>query len=240
MKKHLLLGLFLFASGFVGAQDTGIQITDIQTTGISVTGSGTVYGEPDVAVLELGVNIADEDLNAASTEADRAVRAVIAALSAAGVAEQDIRTAYYNVWREERYNNDNTPGAPLYRVSNTLNVTVRDVNQVGELLAASLDAGANAVNNVQYTFADPAALAARARELAVQDARAKARQLADLVGVTLGPVLMVSDASTSGGPVMPVDMARYSMAEGSVPVSGGQLSVSAFVSVRYGIQIDEP
>ena len=228
MKKYLLLSLFLF--GFASAQDAGI----------SVTGSGTVYGEPDLAVLDVGVNIADENLSAASDEADRAVRAIIAALTAAGVDEKDIRTAYYNVWREDRYTENNTPATPLYRVSNTLNVTVRDVSKVGELLAAALEVGANTVNNVQYTFADPEKLAAQARELAVQDARAKAQQLADLAGVSLGSVVMMSDTTAGGGPVVPMEMARYDVAAGSVPVSGGQLSVSAFVTVRYGIEASTP
>ncbi len=237
MKKYLLLGTLLFgmvASGFVGAQDSGIQIT-----GISVTGSGTVYGEPDLAVLELGVDIVDEDLGAASAAADRAVRAVVAALTAAGVEAKDIRTAYYNVWREDRYDRNNAPTTPLYRVSNTLNVTVRDVDKVGEILAASLEAGANTVNNVRYTFADPDVLAAQARALAVQDAAAKAQQLADLAGVGLGPVQMINDIAAGGDSFMPVPMASVAAAE-SVPVSGGQLSVSAFVAVRYGIQVDEP
>ena len=200
-----------------------------------MTGSGTVYGEPDMALLELGVDITDENVSAASDEADRTVRAVIAALSAAGVAEKDIRTASYNVWREDRYDSNNAPTIPLYHVSNTLNITVRDVSKVGDLLAASLEAGANTVNNVQYTFANPDVLARQARELAMQDALAKAQQLADLAGVTLGPVVMISDTSGGGGPAMPVE-ARYSVADASVPVSGGQLSVSISVAVRYGIE----
>ena len=237
MKKYLLLGLFLFGIaswGFVGAQDAGLN------TGISVTGSGTVYGEPDLAVLELGVDVTDENVSAASAAADRTVRAVVAALTAAGVDEKDVRTAYYNVWREERYTDNNAPTAPLYRVSNTLQVTVRDVSKVGEVLAASLDAGANAVNNVQYTFADPNTLAEQARALAMQDAAAKAQQLASLAGVSLGPVVMVSDVSGGGGPVMPVAAgASYDLAA-PVPVSGGQLSVSASVAVRYGIGVTQP
>lgn len=237
MKKYLLVNLFVF--GLVGLNFGGAQGAGPQNTGISVTGSGTVYGEPDLAVLELGVNIANESLSAASDEADRAVRAIIAALTGAGVDEKDIRTAYYNVWREDRFDPENAPTTPLYRVSNSLNVTVKDVTQVGELLAASLEAGANMVNSVQYTFSDPEKLASQARELAMQDAAAKAQQLADLAGVTLGPVLMISDTPSGGGPVMPVD-ARYSMAEGSVPVSGGQLSLSASVAVRYGIEVAQP
>ena len=181
MKKYLLLSLLLV--GCVGSSLIHAQETGFQTTGISVTGSGTVYGEPDLALLELGVDVTDEHVSAASDEADRTVRAVIAALSAAGVAEKDIRTASYNVWREDRYDSNNAPTIPLYHVSNTLNITVRDVSKVGDLLAASLEAGANTVNNVQYTFANPDVLARQARELAMQDALAKAQQLADLAGV---------------------------------------------------------
>lgn len=204
----------------------------IDDTGITVTGSGTVYGEPDIAVLDLGVDILNEDLAAAIDEVNQTVGQVRQTLTEAGVAERDIRTAYLSVYREERY--DNPDAAPRYRVSNTLNVTVRDVAQAGSLLAAGLEAGANTVGGIRYTFENPTALESQARDLAVQAAREKAEQFAQLASVALGPVATVSDASvpTSFAP-RTVAASFEADAASSVPVSGGELSVSATVRMRF-------
>ena len=222
-----------FFLGFTLVALLGFGYAQIDDTGITVTGSGTVYGEPDVAILDVGVDIINEDLAAASDEANQVIRRVQQTLTEAGVAERDIRTAYLNVYREERF--ENPDATPRYRVSNTLNITVRDVDRAGSLLAASLEAGANTVGGIRYTFDNPEALERQARDLAVQAARDKAEQFAELAGVTLGPVVMVSDASASTTPRTVA--ARFDAeASSSVPVSGGQLSVSATVQMRFSIQ----
>ena len=215
----------LFSFGYAQTDDTGI----------TVTGSGTVYGEPDIAILDLGIDILNRDLAAATDEANQTIEQVRQALTDAGVEARDIRTAYLNVYREENY--DNPDAAPRYRVSNTLNVTVRDVSQAGSLLAAGLEAGANSVGGIRYTFDDPAALESQARDLAVQAAREKAEQFAELAGVTLGSVVMVTDASAPPTP-QPTAEARFQAdaAASSVPVSGGELSVSTTVRMRFSIQ----
>ena len=228
---------FTFILAFTLVALFGCGYAQVDDTGITVTGSGTVYGEPDIAVLDLGVDILNEELAAASDEASRVVEQVRRALTDAGVEERDIRTAYLSVYREERY--DNPDAAPRYRVSNSLNVTVRDVTQAGSLLATGLEAGANTVGGIRYTFDNPKALESQARERAVQAAREKAEQLAELAGVTLGPVLMMSDASEPAAPrptAARFDTSFEADASSSVPVSGGQLSVSARVQMRFSIQ----
>ena len=224
---------FNFFLGFMLVALLGFGLAQTDDSGITVTGSGTVYGEPDIAVLDLGVDSLDRDLTAAVDRANETIEQVRQSLLNAGVEERDIRTAYLNIYREERY--DNPEAAPRYRVSNSLNVTVRDVEQAGALLAAGLEAGANAVGGIRYTFDDPAALESQARDLAVQAAREKAEQFAELAGVTLGPVVMISDASEPSAP-RPTAARFDAEASSSVPVSGGQLSVSATVQMRFSIQ----
>lgn len=226
MRKSVFLVLVVSLLAFAVAQT--------EPGGILVTGSGTVYGEPDLAVLDLGVNIVGEDLAAASDEANEAIRAIIEALTGAGVAENDIRTAYYNIWREERFGPEGgVTETPQYRVTNTLIVTVREPLRAGELLSLSLSAGANTVGGIQYTFANPEELAGQARELAMRNARAKAEQFAALGGVTLGPVLMITDMPSGQPPGFPA--ARLEAAQSDVPVSGGQLAVSTSVQVRFAL-----
>lgn len=204
--------------------------------GITVTGSGTVYGEPDLAVFEVGVNILNEDLSLATAEADSAMRRMTEALVAAGVAERDIRTVTFNIWREERWGRDNEPLTPAFRVMNTVRVTVREVARAGELLSLSLTSGANMVNSIQYTLADPTGLMRQARELAMADALAKVEQLAALAGVTLGEVTMISE--TAGGMAFYAERAMMMGAGGpdGVPVAGGELAVTVSLVVNFAIR----
>lgn len=216
----------------------GLTLAQEAPRTISVTGSGMVYGEPDIAIIELGVNIAHEDISVASSEADAVIREVMRVLSDAGVEARDVRTAYYNVWRDEGYAPyGNEPPTPKYRINNVLSITVRDVAQVGALIAASLNAGANVVNSIQYTLANPEALAREARELAFNDALAKAQQLAALAGLKLGSVLYLTEGGGWGG--APYPAMRFEAGSGGVPVTGGQLAVSASVSVNFELLLDE-
>lgn len=225
--------LFVFVTLSTGFAQDGL-------TGISVSGSGVVYGEPDQAVVELGVSVTDEDLSTATREANERTSDILEALTALDIAPEDVRTTRYSVWPEERYSENNTPQTVRYRVDSGLSVTVRDFARLGEVLSAALEAGANTVGNVSFTLSDPAALEAEARSLAVEDARAKAEQLASLSGVSLGPVLMISNVSGTGSPI-PFPAARMQMeaSAADVPVAAGQLSVSSSVQVRYAIQTQD-
>lgn len=206
-------------------------------SGITVSGIGTAYGEPDQAVVNLGVNILDEDLSAANDEATRIANNLLETLSNLGVEEKDIRTSQFSVWLEDQYRPSGELGTPKYRINNTLSVTVRDLSQLGAVLSQSLEAGANSVGNVQFTISDPDALAASAREMAMNDARAKAEQLAELAGVTLGQVVMIADAAHNSAPSpFPIARAEAMSFEADVPVATGQLSVSATVQIRFTIE----
>lgn len=213
---------------------------------ITVVGNGIAFGAPDIAYLNLGVETRNEAISAALEDAAARMDAVLAALTEAGVAPEDIRTASYNIYQESLYPPGplaEGPDAPsgaqaLYHVATTVQITVRDTSQVGELLTVSIDAGANVVNNVQYDIDDRAALEADARAAAVEDARDRAAQLANLLGVTLGEVLQVNEGAPSfPGPFGAGGGYRVAMDTASAPpVSEGTLSVSVSLTVTFAIQ----
>jgi uncharacterized protein YggE len=200
---------------------------------VSVAGTGVAYGAPDMAVLEVGVSVFGADVRSALSEADASMSAVRDAILAVGIAAEDIRTTSLNVWRDERTNPEGEIVIDRYQVSHSYQVQVRDVDTVGEVLAAAVDAGANSIGGISFTIADQEALATQARALAMADARAKAEQLAELAGVSLGAVTAISEPSLVQG--MPYPMgARFEMAALS-SVEGGQLAVSITITVSYAI-----
>lgn len=204
-----------------------------------MSATGTAYGEPDRAGFDAGVSVLNEDVRAATTQVSERVSSLLAALSAAGVAEEDIRTVNFNVFPEQLYGNNGQPTRLRYRVVNTVHVTVRDTAQLGALLGVSVAAGANEVSNVVYTVADPSALERQARVRAMRAARGRAEQLARLGGTDLGELRQVREGTIVDGGV-PLPLARFeSLAAdeaANVPVTGGQLEVTVSVQVVYSLE----
>ena len=217
------------------AAATTVSAQAAPATGLLVHGSGTVYGEPDVAVLTLGVDVAKPDVKEALASADRNMQAVRQAFVAGGVPTKDIRTAAFNVWREDIRDRNGTVTGERYHVVHSYQVTVRDLGQLGELLGAAVDAGANNIQGIQFRIQDPAALRVQARDAAMRDARKQAEQLATLAGVTLGKPVSIEETSTPVTSPAPA-LAAARMGGASAPVEGGQLAVEAHVTVRYAIQ----
>lgn len=215
----------------------------IQESGLSdiitVTGTGLASGSPDIATVILGVNVLDDDAGDAVTGANQIMEAVTQSLSELGIAEQDIQTKYFNVWPEERYNPETglPSGERSYRVESSLQVRVREINLLGEVIGTAMDAGANNVSSLTFGLEDPAALLNEARSAAVDDAQDKAAQLADLLGVELGEPVMIGEASSSNGLPVPYGVeAAVGIGGGAPPISQGETSVNVSVSVTYRIE----
>ena len=115
------------------------------------------------------------------------------------------------------------------------NVTVRDLDRVGDVLDAVIEAGANNIWGVSFGLEDPAAPQAEARAKAIDDAKARAGALAELSGVELGPVMSISEVVGGGIAPMPV-MAAERVASGAGPISPGEVEVSYQVQVAYFIE----
>jgi uncharacterized protein len=116
-------------------------------------------------------------------------------------------------------------------VQNIMSVTVRDITQVGQLITDSIAAGANVVNNIQYTLSKSSELEREARTLAMQNASSKAQELAELADVDLGSIVMITDVSYNA----PVPMPYMREAAAPASVAAGQLGVTATITVRFEI-----
>lgn len=202
--------------------------------GIRVSGTGTVHGAPDTATFTVGINTLSEDVSEATSESNEVAQAIIDALVNAGVSESDIRTSSFNVHREDRRNDAGEQQEPLYRVINSMTVTVRDTDSAGDLLALALESGANQVNNLQFTLSNADELRSEARALAVQDARERAEQLAELAGVELGAPIFIEEFQGGGVPMSARQNFAFAEAA-SVPIEAGELSVSVDVHVVFAI-----
>lgn len=205
---------------------------------ITVTGQGEASGAPDQAQINAGVQTLAPTVAEASRENQDVVDRIMAALKKLGVKEKDIQTANYSIWPEQQHDPRGSGEITItgYRVNNTVNVTIENVEQVGKVLAAVTDAGANTVHGINFGVKDSKALEQRARAAAMADARERAEALAELAGVELGDVQTISMTAGGGYPV-PMMGGRMEMAQSaSVPgISTGELSIFVQVQVSYAI-----
>ncbi len=199
---------------------------------ITVTGSGVVWAEPDQATVEVGWSGVEPEAGAAVARADEAVTAIRTALEALGIAPEDVRTTGYFVWPEERWNEAGESQLIGYRVTHSLQVTVRDVDALGRVITTATEAGANQVGGVGFTVANPGALEGEARAAAYAAARTSAEELATLAGQTLGEATSIEEL-TRGAPVaLEMALDRGGPA-GGAPVAPGRHAVEVVVQVTF-------
>jgi uncharacterized protein len=218
---------------------------------ITVVGRGEVKAKPDIATVNLGVEVTAPTVSEAMTEANARMKTILAAMKALGIAEKDIQTSNFSINFERleptaKVVPEAAPGAKmgstqapagLYRVNNMVQVTVRDLNKVGDALDAAVEAGANNVWGISFGLDNTDDLEAQARERAVADALARAESLAKLNNVAVGDVLAISEVIGGGPSPMYADAASFKgMGGGGAPVESGELTFATQVQIVYGIR----
>lgn len=201
---------------------------------VEVTGTGTAGAVPDVVVLDARVQCEAPDVAGALAAATEGVTAALRAAGEHGVDGRDRRTTGMGV--QTRWDREGR-GVVGYAAHQSVRLLVRERERVGDLIQALAGAAGDAfgLDGVTLEVADPAPLLERARAAAFTDARARAEQYAGLAGRALGPVLRVTETVDRGGPA-PRAFARAAMdTDGGMPVEAGESTVTASVTVRFGL-----
>ena len=235
----LLVTLVLGACQLAPAANAQNTITPVESAGslrtIAVTGTGEVILVPDMAYINVGIHTEAEDVTSAVSANNQQAADITAAIISMGVEEKDIQTSNFNVYSMNRYDNMSNVIGTTYAVDNTLYLVVRDLTKLSEMLDTALGAGANQIYGISFDIADRSGAIARARDLAIQDAGAKAAAAANTAGVVLGKIHSISIVNTSY--VQP--LAGYGRGGGaaedttSVPISAGQIVVTANADLVY-------
>jgi uncharacterized protein YggE len=201
-----------------------------------VNGTAEVFLTPDIAYITIGVHTQAENAVDAVSSNNTQAQEVMDALLGMGISERDIRTNNFSIYPSQQYTPEGEVRSTIYMVDNTVYVTLRDLDQVGETLDAAISAGANSIQGIQFDIEDKDEALAQARTAAVENARQQAEELAAAAGVTLGDIQTISYYGGGATPVY-MESARMAqdMAAGSVPIATGQLSLTANVSIIFEI-----
>ena len=201
---------------------------------IVVPGTGRVSVAPDVADLRLGVAVARTKVDAARSEAARVMDAILAAVYGAGVSPRDVRTTLLSIQPRYDYREGRAPILTGYELANVVEVTIRDLARLGDVVDAALSAGATSMDGLSFRLADPAATEREARRLAMADARSRADALAIEAGLEIDGVADIVEGGPSHPPI-PFPKAERMMvaADAATPVEAGALEIVVSVTVTY-------
>ncbi|MBC7254791.1 MAG: SIMPL domain-containing protein [Chloroflexi bacterium] len=247
------LGVAAISQGWVALPNVSAQAktpTGAETQGallprtVTVVGEGSVRIKPNVAYASIGVETLGESIQQATSESAKTMEQIVAALKAAGVAEKDMQTSGFSVWVDRsRSMEGELTGQAVYRITNMVNVTIRDLDKVGEVLEQAIASGANLINSVSFGLDQPEALQKEARQKAADDALAKAQELAALHNAQLGELVSVSEIVgagggyyTSGVEALTGAYRMMGMGGGAGPISPGELELALKLQVVYALK----
>lgn len=237
MKTRLFVVFTVMALALLVSACGPAASADVPT--LSVTGSGDAFLTPDIAYIYIGVHTEGATAADAVAENNDQTQELIQALQDFGIAANDIRTTNFSIWPMDRF--DPATGQPTgektYAVDNTVYVTVRELERLGDLLDTAVQAGANTVNSVQFDVAEKDEALQQARADAVEDARAQAQALAEAAGLTLGEIRSISFIEPMAYPIFDGRGGGGAVAEAAaVPIQPGQLTFTVNVNVTYELR----
>ncbi len=224
-----------------------LQVTGGQA-GIQVIGEGVVSLEPDLALLNIGVETTGDTVAEARQKAAEAMEAVVESVKAHGLEDRDIQTRSFNIWPRYDYQEVFEEGRYVgkemligYQVSNSVSLKIRDLDAVGIVIDDASTAGgaATRIHGISFTVEDPKPFTDSLREEAVKDAMAKAQHFAGLTGVQVGRLVYI--AEVGGGVPRFQDGAGQFFAEAAfaarapTPIGGGELEIRLMVQVVFNI-----
>ena len=231
-RNVLLFGLLL-APLSVQAQDNLAPNSPIPQ--IVVMGRGEVKVSPDRATIQVSVQTQAPTAAAAAAENANKQQAVLAALRALGLSNDQLSTINYNVYPQQRYQEGREPVIVGYNVTNTILVDVRKLSQVGPVIDAALSHGANMITSLQFSASNTDAVRRTAIAQAIEKARADAEAAARAARGTLGALLEINVSAFSPNPP-PRPMMRMDAAVGAAaqtPINPGEDILAVEVATRW-------
>lgn len=198
---------------------------------ITVQGVGERRAVPDAVQAHLGVHAVAPAVGAALDACNALASAVLGAVRAAGVAEEDVQTSQVSAGQHWE------PGGRQggHRADHLFQVVCRDLEHAGAVVEAAARAAGDGfeLHGLHPFLSDPAPLLEEAQDDAVADARARAERLAAAAGVTLGALRSLAD----GGSPFPLvgTRSKMSASAAAMEVAPGAQTIQARVTAVYDI-----
>lgn len=236
--KLFIPTVLLLAAVVLSACSGTFQFGQTQPRTINVTGNAQVILAPDIAYVSIGVHTEAQSAKEAVASNNSQTQAVIDAIKGQGVDAKDIQTTNFSVYQQTKTGPNGENQGTVFMTDNTVYVTMRDLTKIGDILDASIAAGANSIYGISFDVQDKEAALATGRDQAMADAKAQAEGFAKSAGATIGDVQSISYYNNIPSLIYYDNkaLAAGMGGGGSVPISTGQLTLTVSVSVVYGLK----
>jgi hypothetical protein len=205
-----------------------------EAPGITVMGEGAAAVQPDVTTIRLGVQVTGTTPSEALTLARQGIDRVHRQLHDRGVAEADVQTSGLNVFPLEGPTKDGGQTPPPitgYRGDATIAVQVQDVNRVGLLMDAAMQAGATSTYGLLLGVKDDSQYRQQALADAINHARPKAQMAASVAGLSLGGIRAVVELPSG----VPAGIGGAGGLGGGEGISPGTMNVTVRAQVTFDV-----
>lgn len=201
---------------------------------VIVTGTATIDVVPDIARLVVGIQTTAQTASQAESLNAAANDSAISHIERAGIGASDIKTLGVQVWPQ--YDWRSSPAVLTgFTATQTLQVTIHNLNRIGAVIDASVAGGATSVQGITYDINDHSAASAQALAKAVSDAQTKARAMANAAGIRLGAVVSISDIESTPYPFPILRAAAPSAGSSGTQVSPPDVQLTVSVTVGWSI-----
>jgi len=208
---------------------------------IRITGIGKVIAVPDIAKVTLGTEALEQDVASAQKKVNEDINDLIRDLKKQfGIKEEDIKTVNYNAYPEYDWSEEGRIFKG-YKVTQNVEVKVRETDDAGQVISLAGQLGLKNIGGLQFTIDDPEIYRQEARGIALENAKEKAEDLAEVVGVKLGRIVSFSESEgVSAEPVFREAVADMGIGAGGevVPapeIEVGSQEIQVIATVEYEI-----
>jgi uncharacterized protein YggE len=246
MEKNIITAFIIVAIVFLVSLTVWVNIdisNKVKETENTINVSD-IYAKPDLTLVTFSVITEEKQVAGALSKNTEKMNAVIDFVKDQGVEEKDLKTTSFNIYPRYEYQRVEPeiypypPGKRVlvgYEVTQSLEVKIRDMTKIGDILQGATDAGANQVGDLQFTIDKEDELKKQAREEAIEKAKTKAKELATQLGVNLVRISNFSESSITPR-YYGLEKVAVEGAEEAIPqVEVGENKIEVTVTITYEI-----
>lgn len=208
---------------------------------IAVSGMAEQEVAPDMAYIDVGINVRADDAETARTQEAQIASQIRRALLGLAITDNDLQNTSYYLYQEYKVDRSGVRTADKYVLDSSIKVTFKDLDKLSQVIDNVVEAGATNISNITYALSTQNIIQRQLLATAVENARDKAAVVANAGSRTLGNMLSADINSFDGGTIVAYGANKLrsttNIAEDGVAtkLSPGKIKLNARVQVVFSL-----